>query len=132
LKRDKIAVSQDEKADFLSPYVYGWIRKENFPLWYLFSSYSYEVSGGDTTYKFTSDKPRNSAIYLMGYRQIGGSSAIYSQTSRFRWNGSEWQPPTPDTTNYRYTLFNALDNPEWLGMNPLPTNGGLGYCVWTE
>lgn len=132
LKRDGSAVSQDENADFLSPYVYGWIRKENFPLWYLFSSYEYEVEGGDTTYKFTSDEPHNSAVYLMGYHQIGGSSDILGHTAFFRWESGEWKPPTPDTTNPRYTLFNQLDNPEWLGMNPIPVNGGLQYCVWTE
>jgi hypothetical protein len=25
-----------------------------------------------------------------------------------------------------------LDNPEYLGVNPIPNNGGLSYCVWTE
>ena len=132
LKIDGSAVSQDENADFLAPYVYGWIRKENFPLWYLFSSYGYEVKGGTTTYTFTSDKPKNSAIYLMGYRQIGGTSDLVNHTARFRWESGEWKAITTDTTNPRYTLYNRLDNPEWLGMNPIPSNGGLQYCVWTE
>lgn len=132
LKLNGEAVGQDEDCDWLAPYVYGWIRNENFPLWYLFSSYGYEVSGGDTTYKFTSDTPKNSAIYLMGYRQIGGTSDLVSQTARFRWESGEWKAPTTDTTNPRYTLYNRLDNPEWLGMNPIPSNGGLAYCVWTE
>ena len=132
LKIEGEAVSQDEEANFLSPYVYGWIRKENFPLWYLFSSYGYEVEGGETTYKFTSDEPHNSPVYLMGYRQIGGTADLVNQTARFRWESGEWKPPVPDTNTPRYTLYNRLDNPEWLGMNPIPSNGGLLYCVWTE
>jgi hypothetical protein len=60
------------------------------PSWYLFSSYGYEVKGRDTTYKFTSDKPKNSAVYLMGYKQIGGAGDIANQTVRFRWDGSQW------------------------------------------
>lgn len=68
----------------------------------------------------------------MGYRQIGGTSDLVNHTARFRWDGGEWKAITTDTTNPRYTLFNRLDNPEWLGMNPIPSNGGLGYCVWTQ
>lgn len=132
LKRDSEAVGQDEEAAFLAPYVYGWIRNENLPSWYLFSSYGYEVSGGETTYTFTSDEPKNSAVYLMGYRQIGGTADLVNHTARFRWDNGEWKAITTDTTNLRYTLYNRLDNPEWLGMNPIPSNGGLEYCVWTE
>lgn len=132
LKRDGDSVSQINSDSWLEPYVYCWFNSEDFPLWYLFSSFEYEVKGRDTTYKFVSDKPKNSPVYLMGYRQIGGASAITDQTARFRWENGEWKPPVPDTTNPRYTLFNELDNPEWLGMNPIPTNGGLYYCVWTE
>lgn len=132
LKRNGSAIGQDEEAKWLSPYIYGWISKENFPLWYLFSSYGYEVKGGTTTYTFTSDKPKNSAVYLMGYRQIGGTADLVNHTARFRWESGEWKAITTDTTNLRYTLYNRLDNPEWLGMNPIPTNGGLQYCVWTE
>lgn len=132
LKRDGDVVAQTNSDTWLEPYVYCWFDSKDFPSWYLFSSFEYEVKGRDATYKLISDKPKNSPVYLMGYREIGSSSTIVGQTSHFRWDGGAWQPPTPDASNNHYTLFNQLDNPEWLGMNPIPTNGGLYYCVWTE
>lgn len=132
LEYDDVIQPQLNSDKWLEPYVYGWIASENFPSWYLFSSYGYEVDGRNTTYKFTSDKPKNSPIYLMGYKQFGGGGDIANQTVRFRWDGSQWQPPVPDTNRPRYTLFNELDNPECLGVNSIPSNGGLSYCVWTE
>lgn len=132
LKRDGSDVSQTNSDTWLSPYTYCWIRQENYPSWYLFSSYGYERKGNTTTYKFTSDKPKNSPVYLMGYRLIGGTSNVLGQTAYFRWDNGEWKPPTPDASNPHYVFFNQLDNPEWLGMNTIATNGGLEYCVWTE